>query len=337
MINQELIKVYYDLMRFGIGSETVKLFPGAPKQFYRINDVCFFLETSRGMYFLWLVSEDEQRLETELELLGILEKKSREGFLYPIRLKDNRFYGALQDERFFYLTDWAELRPISFKNDIESLLGIIINFRSTITAPEYMNVKLKTSQKSLIDRYKDMIKSFASFATLARYRIHPTIFDRLYLRYYDGFVKEAKLALELIQDSVYLDRFELKESFRPIINNFSRSNLRTLPNGQGICLSLKKCELGAAIMDLALLMAKTGRANRWDCLWYERIIRTYNESFSLTGDDIKVIDAYLAFPWEAYRLAARYYYNRVNWPVRSFVEKMERLVKSEADRMKLLQ
>lgn len=336
MINQELIKVYNDLMRFGISSETVRIFPGAPKQFYRIDDACFFLETFRGKYGFWVVSEEE-RIRVELGLLGILEKKRSEGFLYPIRLNDNRFYGALKDERFFYLTDWAELKPISFKNDIKSLLRIIVDFRLVMNPPEYTNLKLKASERSLIVRYKEMIKSFETFKTLAGYRIHPTIFDRIFLENYEAIIKEAILALKLILDSVYLKMFEIKESFRPIINDFSRSNLRTLPNGQVICLSLKECELGVPLMDLALFMAKTGRANRWRHDWYEEIIDTYNDSYPLTGDDLKVLHAYLAFPWEAYRLAARYYYNRVNWPVSAFVEKMERLLESKEDRMKLLQ
>ncbi len=336
MMNPERIKVYYDLIRVGICSESIKLFPGAPKRFFRINGACFMLETSQGKYALWMVSKEENELSAEIGLLRLLEEKGIRGFLFPIRLKNDYFYSTLKDGRVFFLTDWPDLRSISYRNDILSLLKLVINFRKVMDSPELSAIKFKTLQKSLIDRYQDMIKSFKSFWFLANYRLHPTVFDQLFLKHSDRFIKEAELSLNLIQNSTYSALFEAKESFRPIINNFNRSNLRALPNGQVMCISLKECLLDVSLVDLALLMAKTGRANGWGSEWYEGISQIYNESFLMTKDDLEVVRAYLAFPWESYRLVARYYHNRVNWPVCLFVEKMERILESNGNKNKLL-
>lgn len=339
MMNPKQIKVCYDLIRLGIGSESLKLFPGMPKRVCRINGACFMLETSRGKFALWLVSEDEPRLLAEQELSSILEENRIEGFLFPVRLKDNRFHGVLEDGRLFYLTNWPELKSISFRNDpsIRSLLQLVINFRTVICKSDFSVSKIKAPQKSLIDRYQDMIRSMKSFTMLASYRLHPTKFDQIFLKHSDVLVEEAEIALNLIQSSAYLKMFEAKESLRPIINNFCRSNLRILSNGQAICISLKETSLDLPLVDLALLMLKTGRSNGWSKEWYDKIIGVYNESFPLTNEALKFIQAYLVFPWESYRLAARYYHNRVNWPVSVFVEKMERIDKVEEARKKLAQ
>lgn len=335
-MNPERIRIYYDLMRVGMGSESVRTFPGAPLSFYRINGPCFLLETTCGRYALWLVSKEESQLLAELEILQILEEKGIKGFLYPIRLRNNRFYNILEDGRLFYLTNWLELRRISFRSDFDSLLKLVIDFRTVMSSQELSIFKIKTQPKFLIERYQDMIKSIKSFGMLASFRLHPTMFDRIFLEHWDGLIYEAESALDLIRSSAYSNMVSVKESFRPIINDFSRSNLLALTNNQAVCISLKECVLDIPLMDLALLMVKTGRANRWGHDWYDRIIETYSESFPLANEDLKLIRAYIAFPWELYRLAARYYHNRVNWPVSVFVEKMERILEGSKERAKLL-
>lgn len=335
-MNQERIRIYNDLMRVGISFELVRTFPGAPQSFYRINGPCFMLETTNGRYHLWLVSREEPRFLAELELLRVLEERGIKGFLFPIRMKNNQFYNVLEDGRLFYLTDYQELRPVSFRYDIHSLLKLIIDFRKVMSDPELSILKIKAPPKSLIERYQDMIKSLNSFPMLAGFRLHPTKFDRIFLENWEGLIREAEFALELIRNSEYLNMVGEEESLRPTINDLSRNNLRTIPNGQAICISLKESAPDAPLMDLALLLVKTGRSNRWSKDWYDKIIEVYNESFPLTNKDLEIIRAYMTFPWELYRLAARYYHNRVNWPISIFVEKMERIVIGEENRKKLI-
>ncbi len=338
MMNPEYIKVYYNLLGLGIGPESVKLFPEVVTRFYRINGACFMLETPREKFALWLATEDEPRLLAEQEILSLLKVKGNEGFLFPIRLKNNSFHGVLENGRLFYLTNWPELRPISFRNDlnIESLVQLVIDFRMVMDHSGLSVLDVKMPGKPLIDRFQDMINSLRSFMMLASYRLHPTKFDQMFLKHSELLVMEAELALNLIEISAYLKMYEEKGSFRPIINDFSRSNLRVLPTGRAICISLKESTLDLPLVDLALLMVKTGRANRWSREWYDKIIKIYNKSFPLSKEVLEVIRAYLAFPWELYRLAALYYHNRVNWPVCAFVEKMERILESKEANKKLI-
>lgn len=336
-MNPERIKAYYELMKIGFGSELIKLFPGPLRRVERINNKCFLLETSKGRNALWLVRGDESRLLAELNLLRLLEEQGVEGFLFPVRLKNNEFYGALGDDRFFYITDWPELKPISFRNDLclNSLSQIVINFRKAFEQADLTALNLKNSETDLINEFQTMINFLKSFVLLARYRLNPTGFDRLFLESSPRFIATAELALSLIQDTVYPDIYAAQKGFQPLINNFSRSNLRSFPNDQAVCLSLKESSLDLPLLDLALLISKTGRANRWREEWAKKMIDLYQESFLLTEEDLKIIGAYLTFPWEVYRLTSRYYHNRVNWSVGTFIEKMERLMAVEEDRKAL--
>lgn len=332
MMNQERVKIYYDLMKLGLNFESIKFFPGVVNGFWRMDGAGFIMETSRGKYALWFVSGEEQRLQDELRLLQLLKERQIEGFLYPVQLKDGSFHGALKENGYFYLTNWPELRGVSYRKDLNSLLSLIINFREVSNSCNFFGFKTKILPKSFINHYQDMIKVMKSFAILAEYRLNPTRFDQLFRRNWKGFVAEAEFALELIRSSAYLKLFTAKESLRPIISNFSRRNFRVCANGQVICLNIKDSSMDMPIMDLALLMVKTGRANHWGREWYDHIIEKYNDNFLMTNGELEIVRAYLAFPWEAYRLAARYYHNRVNWPVSAFVEKMERILISKEDR-----
>lgn len=332
MMNQERIEIYYNLMKLGLNFESIKLFPGAVNGFWGMDEAGFVMETSRGKYALWLVSVEEQHLQDILRLLQLLKESQIEGFLYPVRLKDGSFYGALKEGGHFYLTNWPELRGVSYRRDLNSLLNLIINFREVLNSGDFTGFKTKTSPLSLINHYQDMIKAMKSFAILAEYRLNPTGFDQLYRRNWKGFVAEAEFALEVIRSSAYLKLSAIKESLRPIINNFNRRNFRVFTNGQVVCVNIKDSSMNMPIMDLALLMVETGRANQWGREWYDHIIEKYNDQFLLTDEELGIIRAYLAFPWEAYRLTARYYHNRVNWPVIAFIEKMERILKSKEDR-----
>ena len=335
-MNPERIGIYYDLMNNGIDLQSISAFPGEPHRFCKLNSRCYMLETVCGKYALWLVSEEEPLFLARLKLLRVLEDEAIKGFLFPVQLKTNRFYHVLEDGRLFYITKWPELRRISFRNDLESLLKLAIDFRKVMSLHELSFLKFKEQPKMLIDKYHDMLNSIKNFAMLANYRLHPTRFDRLFLECWEEVYQEAGQALDLIRSSPYLDLIGTKEFIQPIINDFSRSNLRTLPNDQAICISLKKSVPDLAIIDLALLMVKTGRANRWSRDWYNKIIEVYNKSFPLTDEELEITRAYLAFPWELYRLASRYYHNRVNWPVSVFVEKLERILKSDRERKDLL-
>jgi len=336
MITEKQIKMYFELMKLGMSCDSLKLFPGVLKCFWRTEGACFLVETSRGKYALRMIREEESWLRGEMELLDLLKERQIKGFLYPVRLKDNSFYGILKDGGCFYLTDWPELKPISYRDQIKSLLSLIIEFGSALSSYDFSKLQLKTRQKSLVSIYQDMIGSMKSFATLAVYRLNPTRFDQLFLKYWEDLVAEGDEALNLIESSNYLKMIAARDSLRPIINNFSRRNLRASQNNQAICLNIKDSLLDIPLLDLALLMLKTGRANRWNREWYDWIINTYNQSFILTNDDLEVVRAYLTFPWEAYRLGARYYHNRVNWPVSTFVEKMERILIGDEARRSLL-
>lgn len=336
-MNPERIGIYHDLMRIGIDLRSVSVFPGVPKQFCKLNRRCFVLETVRGKYALWLVSEEEPLFLARLELLRVLEEEGIAGFLFPVQLKTNRFYHVLEDGRCFYITEWPELRRVSFRNDLESLLKLVTDFRKVMSLHQFSFFKFKEQPKMLIDKYQDMLNSIKNFAMLASYRLHPTLFDRLFLEHWEEVSQEGEQALDLIRSSPYLDLIRTKEFIRPIINDFSRSNLRTLLDDQAICISLKRSVLDLELIDLALLMVKTGRANQWGSDWYNKIIEIYSKSFPLTDEELEIIRAYLAFPWELYRLASRYYHNRVNWPVSVFVEKLERIIISEENRKILIQ
>jgi len=78
-------------------------------------------------------------------------------------------------------------------------------------------------------------------------------------------------------------------------------------------------------------MIKVLKRVNWNIDYAKLIIDSYNEVSELKEEEYTVLFAFLLFPQRVWRLANRYYYNEVNWPVNTFSNKLEQLI-SEKDK-----
>jgi spore coat protein I len=170
---------------------------------------------------------------------------------------------------------------------------------------------------------------------LARHRIRPTQFDKIYLECFPELIKGAQKALVALEATEY-SRLNAEVTVQDMVmNNFSRGNLRILSN-HAVCLQFNDYYWELPIVDLALLLVKTGRSHRWGLEWFNILIEEYRTHFSISKEEYGIILAVLSFPWHVYRLCNRYFFNQVVWPISKMTEKLERVLDNEPRRVEFI-
>jgi CotS family spore coat protein len=327
------------LKKVGADLQICRLIPGKLLKVTEFAPDCLILETDAGPLALWIYHGQEATLASQNLLLKILETHGAKNFLYPLPLNDDRTYAPLDGRRWFYITPWPDTRRIFFRDpdDLKLLVDLLLDFRKlmdTSGAGYFMPFRLEKT--NLLHKFAAIIDSLNSFALLAGYRLKPTRFDELFLKYYATAILQAQQALKQLAESEYqrlLANISLKER---VISRLVRNNLRISPENRVICLRCSDCRPDLPVVDLGTLLVKTGRSRRWSYSGFHDLLSRYQRDYPLNRAEQKVLLAFLTCPWSFYRLTARYYYNRTAWSIGTYVERLERVLEDEPYRIDLL-
>lgn len=334
-MNHNEVPLFYNLINYGIQTGILEVFPFDVTGICQLFKNCYLMNSSAGSFALWLYQGQEAGLAYQHQLLTICRQHKAAGFLFPIELSNGCTYSKLNEKSWFYVTEWLNLEKVSYRNPehVKSMVDLIVIFRQCLTelGLTFCHPDRKNG-RNLVLKTAEAIDQLHVFALLAKRRIKPTCFDQLFLQAYPTLLTEAEVGHQLFKESSYT-RLNLNLTTQNInINDFSRGNLRIGPDKAVYCLGLKNYCWDIPVIDLAELLVKTGRSNRWKMDWFIKIIGYYQQFFALSNDEMNIIKAYLRFPWNMYRLTSRYYFNKVEWPLSKFIEKLERAIKDETVR-----
>lgn len=339
-MNKSKLKFYTDLTGFGLDLEFLKAIPFRVLAISRYHKNCFLLKGLYHTALFWIHEGREESLNDQIDIINHSRRQGFFGFLEFIVLKDGSLYGKINDRSYFYLTEFPELQKFYYHNirHLKSAVKLIADFRKAVTnwaVPVYLQA-LK-EKLNLLTKINEMITYLKAFRMLAVHRINPTRFDKLFLECLPAIEESAGAALGLLETSKYCELLAKSKANGIIINDWSRSNLGVGPQSELYCFNLNNfcCEL--SIIDLAVLLLKSGRSNGWNRQWFDSLCDDYQHNIPISQVEFTIIKAYLTFPWNLYRLANRYYLNRVEWPLHYFIEKLERLIKDEKNRVQLVQ
>ena len=330
---------YQDLVEIQIEQKILDLLPCLPQKIISRNPNYFNIEAPDGQFALWLQEGREATLAFQLQFLKVCEIKGVKGFLYPLCLRDGRSYAKFDERRWFYLTRWPDLRKISFSkmDDVRALINLIVGFRKeTANLGLLFCLPERKEHIHLIRKFQEMSKQFYSFSLLAKHRLRPTMFDQLFISFFAEIGKEVKKASNLLKNSEYPLFSTNLTTQNLIIKQFSRSNLRVSDSNEAICLRFTNYRWDLPLFDLAEVLLKTGRSNKWSFDWFSQVMGEYQSHFKLSVAEQKLLTAYLLFPWELYHLCSRYFYNRAEWQLHTYVDKLERLLDDMPKRIGLL-
>lgn len=328
------------LKTWEIDFKILRLLPGQLLKATQFAPDCLILETNTGKLALWIHRGQEATLASQSLLLKISEMNGVKNFLYPLPLTDDRTYAPLDGRRWFYITEWPDSRRILFSNhnDLKLLIDLLLELRKILqrTGVSYFMTDRK-EKTNLLYKFSAIRESLNFFTMLAKYRLKPTNFDNLFLEYYVKAILQVEQAYKILVESEYQSLVAGITGKDLVINRLVRNNLRISPESYAICLRCRDFRQDLPIIDLGTLMVKAGRSLQWNCGWFQQMISQYQRYFPIDRTERKVLLALLTCPWSFYRLAARYYFNRAEWSIGTYIERLERILGDEPKRMELVE
>lgn len=331
-------KLYQQLENFGLNFEQMELLPFRPTNIVPFDEQAFILESPLGNRALWIHKGREAGLVRQIQLLEICKQQGLKGFLYPLELSDGRTYARFGLESWCYLTPWPATEKVYFSQEdhLKLIVKLLVDFRTAVTEGGFLFYSPDSKSGNLLQKFPEILKQLHTFKLLSCNRLKPTIFDRFFLNYVDEIIRQTEQALDFFEKSDYGNLIAELNPRNVIVNKLTRHNLRLFQGETAVCLRLDDCQWDLPIIDLAILLIKSGRSAKWDMQWFRNVLNEYQKYYRISPGELEIIYAYLAFPWGLYRLASRYYYNRVNWPLGIFVEKLKRLLADERKRIQFI-
>ena len=89
---------------------------------------------------------------------------------------------------------------------------------------------------NLLEKYQEITKQLNSFGMLARHRLRPTIYDRMFLAHLPEILDQANRAISILGRTDYRDLISQLTPHDIIMNKLTRHNLRVTSDNGAICL-----------------------------------------------------------------------------------------------------
>jgi CotS family spore coat protein len=293
------------------------------------NRGVYLLKTNKGMRCLKKISYGTQKL---LFVYGAKEHLISKGFTrvdrYCLNMDGNPY--ALVNDDIYTLSEWLDGRECDFRNK-EELVQATHNLADMHIASEGYeppeNSKLKTDLGRWPHLMDKRIKSFEKMRDMARKKSNKASFDMNYIKAIQFYKDMGKRAMNVLEDSMYLDICAETEATKAFCHHdYTHHNIVIDNEGNYNLIDFDYCKREIRVYDMSTFMIKVLKRVDWDIDYANTIINAYNDVSPLKPEEYRVLFSFLLFPQRFWRLANRFYYNEVNWPLTTFNNKMEELI-----------
>lgn len=296
------------------------------------NRGVYLLKTNKGLRCLKKINYGTQKL---LFVYGAKEHLISNGFTrvdrYCLNIDNNPY--ALVNDDIYTLSEWIDGRECDFRDKDEIVKAAENLAQLHIASKGYEppeNSKLKTDLGRWPHLMDKRIKSFERMREMARKKSNKTNFDVNYIKAIEFYKNMGRRAVNVLEDSEYMDICEEAEKDKVFCHHdYTYHNIIIDKDGGQNLIDFDYCKREIRVYDLSTFLIKVLKRVDWDIDYANTIIDAYNSVSPLKSDEYRVLFSFLLFPQRFWRLANRFYYNEVNWPINTFNNKMEELIEEQ--------
>jgi spore coat-associated protein S len=298
----------------------------------RPNRGVYLLKTDKGMKCLKRINYGTQKL---LFVYGAKEHLINNGFpyvdKYSVNVDGNPY--ALVNEDIYTLSEWINGRECDFKNkeDIINASKCLANMHIASKGyepPE--NSKLKTDLGRWHHLMEKRVKALDKMNDMGRKKSNKESFDLNYMKAVKFYKDLGRKAIEVLNDSQYDELCDLTKDEKGFCHHdFTYHNIVIDDDNNVNVIDFDYCKREIRAYDISSFMIKVLKRSDWNIENAKLIFDSYNEVSPLRDEEYRVIFAFLLFPQRFWRLANRYYYNEVNWKLKTFNNKLEELISEQ--------
>lgn len=297
----------------------------------------YILKTSLGKKALKESHLSGFELEYITHSLADLDKQGFKSVVVPLATDDGSRFFHWEDSHYL-LMDWVKGRHCDYFNEsdaklVAKALGHLHGASRGIRFDPVPDTRWLLGYWPLhFSRRLDQMKSFAR---QARRRSVPHSFDRLYLRDFNRYYRQAVDGLEGLAESNYDELCE-NLSFRAFCHrDLAYHNILMGEDGPKF-LDFDYSMVDLGLHDLADLLLRNLvlLGWRWDRAY--QILAAYGSVIPLDHRAYPVLAAFLQFPHEYWQIGLQYYYEKQRWSEEYFLARYKRKLKSPDLRQRFL-
>lgn len=160
-------------------------------------------------------------------------------------------------------------------------------------------------------------------------------FELSLLHHYDGFLEQALAVTEAWRARQDKDAAEREETDAWCHGEYQHHNLLLRENDMCV-VNFEKCARGGQIRDLYLFLRKLLEKNNWSAALGDRTLEAYHRRRALSGEELCQLYYRFAYPEKFWKIVNFYYNTGKAWIPGRNMEKLEKLLRQEADRQSFL-
>ncbi|NMB23909.1 MAG: CotS family spore coat protein [Firmicutes bacterium] len=297
----------------------------------------YLLATSAGKKALKASNLSSFELAYITDSLANLEKQGLRSVVVPLpTLEGSRFFGW-QDGRYF-LSDWIKGRHCDYlnENDATAVAKALGHLHGASRGLRFNRVPdtrwLMGMWPAHFSRRLDQLKAFAR---QARKQTTPRAFDRLYLRDFEAYYRQAVDALEKLTSSDYGSLSQDASAQAFCHRDLAYHNI-LMNEGGARFLDFDYSLVDLGLHDLADLLLRNLMLVDWQWERARVILRAYDSVRPLEPRVWPILEAFLQFPHEYWQIGLQYYDEKQRWSEEDFLNRYDRKLKSPALRNRFL-
>jgi len=288
--------------------------------------------TDKGIFCLKRVNHGYRKAKKSYYIMKYLKEKGYENIADCYFTKEGRPLIKDKDTA-FYLTYWIEGREASFKAKDEilrcsELLADFHNNGKGFKAPKHSNMKshIKKWRKSFVKCRNELFK-FQEYIGKLKLKSE---FDYTYKNYIDSFIKEAELAVRILDCSMYneLCEYYINEGYL-CHDSYYYQNIIIDENEKYYIVDLESSQFDIPMSDLGKMLRRilSKKRFKWDFDLCRNIIESYCKVRPMIKEEYEILLAMLVFPHKFWKLGRKRYVKKKKWKEDKYSKKLKRLLR----------
>lgn len=293
----------------------------------------YICETDQGMKLLKEFRGSEERAEF---LAVILARFLGSGFEVEQIFRDKEGKALVTEDTGdrFILKDMIRGTECSTKNrdEMKAAMRLLARFHTVSASlgqeiPEFM----KNGENELAQLYAKHNRELVKVKNYVRSKRKKNEFEMKFQEQYAHFIENAQKTLEKLVDS------DLPEECRMLCHgDCNQHNIVYTENGWRM-IHFEYMGYHAAVQDIANFMRKMLEKNGWNSRLGEELITAYESERMLQEEERRQLCLALAYPEKFWKLANHYYNSHKAWLSGRNIEKLDKVIEQEEERMRFLQ
>ncbi|WP_315114795.1 CotS family spore coat protein [uncultured Clostridium sp.] len=296
--------------------------------------------TNKGMVCLKKIRRSKRKA---INCNILVQELDKHGFPYTAkfyRTKDNYLFEKYK-KSFYYVTEWIDGEECDL-NDIHeacNCIKLLAKFHIASSKIETKKLKIKNKLKNWPKIFNKSLSDLESYKDIIERKKSKNEFDIVYRNYIDRFYNRGLAALHFLNASDYYMLSKKSSENKTICHDgFYYQNIIE-KDDEYYFIDLDSIIIDLHINDLGKLIRRLmfKKSYAWDFDKAKQLIEAYSEVNKLSKGEVEAMLAMIAFPHKYWKLGRKRYIKKKGWSEAKYMNKLNKLIKSDELQQKFLE